>query len=316
MLLCCFFFILSCAKDLKEIVIEKEIQPYVDDFIKEAALRGKKIDFSDTGLSIKFEDTPINAGGVCSELGDGTSGNHNIKIALNVWKRYIPQQRKRLIFHELGHCELNRPHDNTILQNEEWKSIMRGDPIPAGRDVLVNFTGFREKYYIDELFDKNIATPEWASKIFGYTDVIEKEIVVEKSFDKDILFEQFTLDESRNFQIEVGLSQTNGYGIAGFRWGPGGESEDMSIYFYEGDKLFLSSGQLVAYDLYLKKFDKVVSIDEHLFTIRKIDNIYYYFIDKYFLYQTSYFPMDIKSISTFVNSNVKVQYYSLKISYL
>ncbi len=311
-----FAIFLSCNKDNKEIIIDDEIKPYVDQFIVEASARGIKIDFSDTGLSLRFEDIFITAGGVCSELGNGNSGDHKIGISRSVWKRYLPQQRKRLIFHELGHCELNRPHDNAFLPNGEWKSIMRGDPIPEGAELLVNFTGLREQYYIDELFDSATPIPEWASKSFNYDGVVKTESILEKQIDAEVLLEKVVVDESRNFEIEINFQQTNGYGVAGFRWGPGSESEDMSIYFFEGNKLVLSSGEKIALDLYIKKFDKVISIVDHLYTVRKIGEVYYYFFDKEFIYQNSFFPMDIKTFNGFTNANVRVKYGKLALTYI
>ncbi len=315
-LISALFIFHSCSKESKEIIIDEAFKPYVDQFIVEAAARGQNIDFSDTGLSLKFEDIFITAGGVCSELGNAESGDHKIGISRTVWKQYLPHQRKRLIFHELGHCELNRPHDNAIFPNEEWKSIMRGDPIPSGRELLVNFTGLREKYYIDELFNARTTSPDWATKTFAYEDVNKAELILEKHIDGEKLFENLDIEESRNFEIEINFEQTNGYGIAGFRWGQGSENEDMNVYFFEGNKLILGSGDKLALDLYIKKYDSVISYDDHLYTIRKIGDVYYYFFDKVYIYQNSFFPLDIKTFNSFTNANVKVKYRKLLLTYL
>jgi len=68
------------------------------------------------------------------------------------------------LFHEFGHCFLNRTHTNEILPNGEWKSLMRGGTLPNNRSYVINFRGFRKDFYWDELFDPETSTPEWATR--------------------------------------------------------------------------------------------------------------------------------------------------------
>ena len=52
--------------------------------------------------------------------------------------------RESLVFHELGHSYLGRGHDDAILDNGYYKSIMNTYVISYGPDM--------RDYYIDELF--------------------------------------------------------------------------------------------------------------------------------------------------------------------
>ncbi|MEZ4848016.1 MAG: hypothetical protein R3B93_05215 [Bacteroidia bacterium] len=139
----------------KEIIIPSEFQEYVDRFIAEGAVRGYEIDFSDTGLLIEFRDAvDTESGGVCF------LGRHHIQIEKFYWDNANDLEKEGVIFHELGHCELDRLHRNDTLPNGEWLSRMRGDPIPQWASAVINYSGSRREYYIDELFDQTTPIPD------------------------------------------------------------------------------------------------------------------------------------------------------------
>jgi len=46
------------------------------------------------------------------------------------WAQLDLPAQEALLFHELGHCLLDRRHDNRIVATGEWHSLMRGG---AGR---------------------------------------------------------------------------------------------------------------------------------------------------------------------------------------
>ena len=108
------------------------------------------------------------AGGFCY------LGQHHVVINKSVWQEGFEDYKTRLIFHELGHCELDRRHRNDRFSNSVWKSLMRGDPLnQAERQIPVPFIGFRKQYYIDELFNESTPDPEWANVDFPYDEVQE-----------------------------------------------------------------------------------------------------------------------------------------------
>ncbi|MDH3650503.1 MAG: putative metallopeptidase, partial [Saprospiraceae bacterium] len=165
----------ACQKEENGVIdIQPQFQSYVQKFIDEAAKYGQVIDFSDTGLSIQFRDAvDTETGGVCR-------GNYQIEIEKFYWDDLTDLQKEGLIFHELGHCELGRGHRNDTLPNGEWASRMRGDPVPEGLSVVINYSGVRRDYYINELFNEDTVVPEWSllSAQFDQFGEDEKEVVL------------------------------------------------------------------------------------------------------------------------------------------
>lgn len=127
-LLISIFFFLSAAP----------YQPYVDSFEK---LHGKKIS---TQISIvpKFSDSTLSkdAVGVCYY-----SYPRKIELLSSFWKSSSNLTRRSLIFHELGHCELERGH----FDKEEQTF-----PLSLMRYMLMTDAkyGFCKAEYDNELF--------------------------------------------------------------------------------------------------------------------------------------------------------------------
>lgn len=145
-------------------------EQYVQEFIEEGAKRGRTINFDDTGLRIQFSDFPLeNAAGLCSLR------RHSIIIDKENWFRFSERFRSYLLFHELGHCELDRLHKNDQFADNTWKSIMRGNPFKGTNNrIPVPYYGFRREYYNDELFDPNTPSPDWSDLSFSYDELLLK----------------------------------------------------------------------------------------------------------------------------------------------
>ena len=79
-----------------------------------------------TNISTTFGTMKEKYAGVCHSW---TNGHREITINKKHWDNYSDKQREQLIFHELGHCALNREHhnDDTITLNGTLcpDSIMR-----------------------------------------------------------------------------------------------------------------------------------------------------------------------------------------------
>lgn len=173
--------------------VDPEFEPYVQEFILEAAKRGKTIDFSDSGLSIQFSDLPLtDANGVCY------LGRYQIEIDKADWFSFTERFRSYLLFHELGHCELDRLHRNDQFDDGSWKSILKGSPfLDAQNRKPVPYFGFRIDYYIDELFNESLTDPEWSAVSFDYVQEIETDEfrVVEPTGNRlNERFQNFTAD--------------------------------------------------------------------------------------------------------------------------
>ena len=146
--------------------VDPVFEPYVQEFIAEGAKRGKTIDFTDSGLIVEFSDVQLaGANGRCY------LGRHHIEIDKSRWFSFSEDVRGFLLFHELGHCELDRLHRNDKFDNNTWKSLMRGDPEDLEVWIPIPFFGFRKDYFTDELFNEQISAPDWANQIFDYAEV-------------------------------------------------------------------------------------------------------------------------------------------------
>ena len=159
--------------------VDPDFEPYVQDFISEGAKRGKTIDFSDSGLIVEFSDRVVGgASGFCYV------GEHHVVIDKSIWFALSEDVRGYLLFHELGHCELDRGHTNLKFDNNVWKSIMRGSPLEGIETLIpIPYFGFRKDYYNDELFNQQIGVPEWANQQFSYGEVTNerREMLIQKN---------------------------------------------------------------------------------------------------------------------------------------
>ena len=121
--------------------------PYVATF----EVYGKQIT-SDSGFVVG--DIPINFGvpennsfqGVCYIYSDNS---REIIIRPNWWNSATEEDRESLILHELGHCRLDREHDNEVTPTSDKASLMH--------EVIVRGVMFQKhrSAYVDELFTRN-----------------------------------------------------------------------------------------------------------------------------------------------------------------
>ncbi len=226
------FLTLSCTKRQLSsgISVDKEFEPYVQLFVQEAENRGYLADFSDTGLVMEFGTTPSGASAVCHAFGNAHDGSHHITFNRERWDRRTNDDKASRVFHELGHCELSRPHNNAFLENDMWKTMMRGSPIPNDKShVLTAFYGFRKAYYIDELFDPSTVEPSWARMNFDFSEGqgLETEELVSIQSITDTIFE--LTEEVEDFEIEASMAINEPQENVFFQWGSKENGTFMSI---------------------------------------------------------------------------------------
>ncbi len=126
-------------------------------------------EFEQMGKTLKsdvnFEvgDIPVNFGDIENEDFQGvcytyTDGSKEIIIRKEWWDSHTDDYRKSLIYHELGHCRLNREHlDDTVESHGEgegeiFKTSMMNSVIVSPRD----YTRFTDSYHT-ELFTQDTA---------------------------------------------------------------------------------------------------------------------------------------------------------------
>lgn len=137
----------SCQKEASEVVIDSALLPYMEKFRIEAASRGITADYEALGISAAL--TRINDENVVGQCIHNTEEPNKIVISRIYWNSIDTVKREFLIFHELGHCILNRSHLDTKDANGNCTSIMHS----SEGICKFNFTGTSRIKYLDELFN-------------------------------------------------------------------------------------------------------------------------------------------------------------------
>ncbi len=149
--------------------VPEELIPFVESFFQEAQSRGFVV--TQDNLIIRYGDQREQ--GICGHCNSLANLDQQQKIVTITapdqfcWNNR--QQLEALIFHELGHCLLNRTHHNATLPNGDPASLMVENSISQyspciyqiNDDEDCNFT-FKRDYYLDELFEPTTAIPLWA----------------------------------------------------------------------------------------------------------------------------------------------------------
>lgn len=159
-LICCTF--LSCKDEKEHYSVDQTLEPYLNLFLQEAKTHGLNFNVEKDGIILKFDKLDYPTIGLCTY-----SNPILVQIDRSYWNEVADYAncedlRQDVVFHELAHGLLNRRHDNALLPNNEWKSIMCGGDAVRERSWQVNFSGIRKQYYIDELFRTRIESPEWS----------------------------------------------------------------------------------------------------------------------------------------------------------
>ena len=165
-----FLILTQCTShDEPELIYEvsEEFQPIVEQFILEAGNRGFQYEINN--LILRYDDE-LDPKFCCESNVISSNPNEQKIILINSTICWVNDfQKEALIFHELGHCFLGRYHDESLLPNNDPKSMMVKDDISvyspcvyAFGDDDCNFT-FKRTYYLDELFNEDTAIPDWAN---------------------------------------------------------------------------------------------------------------------------------------------------------
>ena len=142
------FGALGCVKDeltTEQLYIDAALQSYFDNFQEEAALRGITVDYQAAQVEGILTYLPNAIAGQCVQ----TEGKPSqIRIDQTIWSRSSTSIKEFLVFHELGHCILDRSHDDTRNTDGTCASIMH-----SGTTNCRNaYNATTRKAYLDELF--------------------------------------------------------------------------------------------------------------------------------------------------------------------
>ncbi len=200
---------LSACKNDREPVysVPVELENYIDAFEADAAANGTTLNIDDLileyGSELVLDGTE--AAGLCHYETDETGPRIELDTATLNWTLH-DFSREALVYHELGHCILDRSHDNALLPNRNYKSLMKS----SGEISYSGFNQFKRDYYIAELFNPNTPTPDWAKVIeFSDVSISQLENIFIEDFDDNSNSWSIPSQANYNFKIEDGVYKLN-----------------------------------------------------------------------------------------------------------
>ena len=290
--------------------IDEEFVPYVESFLTEAALRSVDIDISSVELEIQFGEVN-NTGDV---IGSCNRENHHIIISRPDWDNLSNNHREVLIFHELGHCMLDRDHTTNLLSNNEVASIMW--PSIQGK-----FFGARRSYYIDELFLDANPQPHWVFNTATYKVPFARDSIIFMD-NLNSLEAEIQFDQTRDFELEFTI-ETLDDDRSGLSWG----SEDLTTAIFvtvqKPMQVDIETGRSVFGRVYHEPFSSISDKNINKITVRKLGEDYFFFINEVFVFWMEFIPFLDNYFQTFtatkagiVDQDANVKITNLGINYL
>ncbi len=142
-----FILCFNGCKDDSE--LESELQFYLDQFEVEANARG--LTFENQINSTEIHLVEIITSGVLGQCVRVDAEPNEIHIDRNFWLNEATDlQKEFIVFHELGHCILNRGHLNDANGQGECISIMYDGNSPQ---CMLNYNPAVKEEMVDELFN-------------------------------------------------------------------------------------------------------------------------------------------------------------------
>ena len=145
------FFFSACEEGQENFTvvdnyIEEDLQEYFESFKQEAAKYNIEIDYED--LRIDGYIRNIRERGVAGQCQTFEGGLNAVVISSAYWNTIEGLQREFLVYHELGHCALDREHLDESDENGLCKSIMYS----GGNVCNLNYNRRTKEEYLSELF--------------------------------------------------------------------------------------------------------------------------------------------------------------------
>ena len=137
----------ACNKDeTPDYFVDAPLQPYFDRFEAEAALRGVTIDL--VALRVSGDVRLIGTINVIGQCVHTEKEPNTVIVDVIYWNSANDLEKEFLIFHELGHCALNRDHIDDSDGNGDCVSMMT-----SGTGLChINYTESTREALLDELF--------------------------------------------------------------------------------------------------------------------------------------------------------------------
>ena len=126
--------------------VDSALLPYFTAFQQEAKERGIVIDDSFDEIAGYIEN--INDGQVIGECWWNSHSPNEVRIDRGYWQEVGTIGREFVVFHELGHCYLDRDHTEASTANGTCVSIMAS----GTGDCRNRYSVATREAYLDELF--------------------------------------------------------------------------------------------------------------------------------------------------------------------
>lgn len=303
--------IFACSDDptVSDVNIDPEMQPYVDRFLAEASKRGMDIDLEDSGLDMKFEVDISTAdyAGICRYK----LGANEIGIDRERWDESSESRKEWLIYHELGHCVLDRGHRNDRFDNGMWKSLMRGDPLSQDElGIPLCYLWERDQYYIDELFDETTVAPDWVSKSFTFEDAPERDEEIYSIESTEENFNKILPKGYENFELEFTYRRKGGGAVIGLRYGGTGSLEYNFLNINVMENILLIGNHELS--CFLSSFEGVI---DNKMTIRQQNGTTSIFANEEFIHAFPSYEIPVERLRTLGNADIEIKdlsFWSLK----
>lgn len=139
--------VVSCLPEETEAInLDEELIPYFDRFSEEAAIRGFSFDWKEDRIEGYIgELTDEKILGQC--IHDNLDPN-SVIISETFWNNSGFYDKEFIVFHELGHCFLNRNHNDDTDETGMCTSIMNS----GSQACRANYGADTRDEYLDELF--------------------------------------------------------------------------------------------------------------------------------------------------------------------
>ena len=135
----------ACEEE-EQIFVSQELIPYFESFSTEAAERGKQFDWEAARIEGYINDIPERD--VAGKCEFNSIDPDKIFIDFNFWRNANHLEKEFVVFHELGHCFLEREHLDSKNENGTCASMMQS----GLTDCRNNYNNATRTEYLNELF--------------------------------------------------------------------------------------------------------------------------------------------------------------------
>ena len=146
-----FLILIACNKEeeatINQLYVDPELEHFFESFVEEAAARGLAIDLEEEQIEGYIRNIPDRD--VIGQCAYSPASPRQVTIDEPYWNRANFTEKEIVVFHELGHCLLERGHRDEADSLGNCISIMHS----GLGDCELDFRNSTREAYLDELFN-------------------------------------------------------------------------------------------------------------------------------------------------------------------